>query len=110
MDVRGDCASHTIPRIVIRGVSASARFPNVLKLPQEKLELIQLGWRASDESEMKNRPVMDTTQPWQASAWATARYGELYIRVDSTNLTREGVSVFVSSQEAGGRSGVKTRP
>ena len=56
MDVRGDCASHIIPRIIIRGVSVSARFPDVLKLPQEKLELLQLGWRASDESEMKNRP------------------------------------------------------
>ncbi len=44
MDVRGDCVSHIIPRIIIRGVSASARFPDVLKLPQEKLELLQLGW------------------------------------------------------------------
>ena len=37
-----------IPRILIRGVSASARFPDVLKLPRERLELFQLGWRASD--------------------------------------------------------------
>ena len=93
MDVRGDCASHIIPRIVIRGVSASTRFPDLLKLLQEKLKLLQLGWRASDESEMKDRPVMGTTQPWQVFAWAATRYGELYIRVDSTNLTREGVSV-----------------
>jgi hypothetical protein len=28
-------------------------------------------------------------------AWAAARYGELYIRVDSVNLTREGASVMV---------------
>jgi len=95
MDVRGDCASHIIPRIVIRGVSASTRFPDLLKLPQEKLELLQLGWRASDESEMKDRPVMGTTQPWQVFAWAATRYGELYIRVDSTNLTREGMSVSI---------------
>ncbi len=95
MDVRGDCVSHIIPRIIIRGVSASARFPDVLKLPQEKLELLQLGWRASDESEMKDRPVMGTTQPWQVFAWAAARYGELYIRVESVNLTREGVSVLI---------------
>jgi hypothetical protein len=38
------------PHIPIHGVSASAHFPDILKLPQEKLELFQLGWRASDES------------------------------------------------------------
>ena len=37
-----------IPRILIRGVSASVRFPDLLKLPHERLELLQLGWRASD--------------------------------------------------------------
>ena len=31
------------PHIIIRGVSASARFPDVLKLPLERLELFQLG-------------------------------------------------------------------
>jgi hypothetical protein len=95
MDVRGDCASHIIPHIIIRGVSASARFPDVLKLPQGKLELLQLGWRASDESEMKDRPVMGTTQPWQVFAWAAVRYGELYVYIASVNLTREGVSVLI---------------
>jgi hypothetical protein len=95
MDVRGDCVSHIIPRIIIRDVSASARFPDLLKLPQEKLELFQLGWRASDEGEMRDRPVMGTTQPWQVFAWAAARYGELYIRVESVNLTREGMSVLI---------------
>ncbi len=82
-------------RLKIHGVSASACFPDVLKLPHERLELLQLGWRASDESEMKNRPYTDTTQPWQVFAWTAARYGELYIYVDSANLTREGVSVSV---------------
>jgi hypothetical protein len=82
------------PHIPIRGVSVSARFPDVLKLPQEKLELFQLGWRAS-EGRHKRHPYMGTTQPWQVFAWAAARYGELYIRVDSTNLTREGVSVLI---------------
>jgi hypothetical protein len=103
MDVRGDCVSHIIPRIIIRGVSASARFPDLLKLPQEKLELLQLGWRASDESEMKDRPVMGTTQPWQVFAWAAARYGELYIRVESVNLTREGMSVLIRGIARGWR-------
>jgi hypothetical protein len=59
MDVRGDFA----PYIIIRGVSASARFPDLLKLSHEKLELFQLGWRASDEGEKGGRPYMGTTQP-----------------------------------------------
>jgi len=84
-----------IPRILIRGVSASARFPDLLKLPRERLELFQLGWRASDEGKNGGRPLMQTTQPWQVFAWTAVRYGELYIRVDSVNLTREGVSVSV---------------
>ena len=70
MDVRGGYVSHIIPRIIIRGVSASARFPDLLKLPQEKLELLQLGWRASDEGRHKRQPYMGTTQPWQVFAWA----------------------------------------
>jgi len=45
MDVRGSF----VPHITIRGVTAKTRFPDVLKLPRERLELLQLGWRASDE-------------------------------------------------------------
>ena len=82
-----------IPRILTRGVSTSVRFPDVLKLPQEKLELFQLGWRASDEGYTKSLPVMNTTQPWQVFAWAVVRYGTIYIRVSSINLTHEGISV-----------------
>ncbi|NAZ33217.1 MAG: hypothetical protein GU356_02830 [Pyrobaculum sp.] len=83
------------PKFIIHGVTAKAHFPDVLKLPRERLEQFQLGWRASDEGEMDGRPAMGTTQPWQAFAWAAARYGELYIRVESVNLTREGVSVLI---------------
>ena len=83
------------PKIIIHGVTAKAHFPDLLKLPCERLELLQLGWRASDEGEMDGRPAMGTTQPWQSFAWAAARYGELYIRVESVNLTREGVSVLI---------------
>jgi hypothetical protein len=36
------------PHIPIRGVTAKTRFPDLLKLPRERLELLQLGWRASD--------------------------------------------------------------
>jgi len=91
MDVRGDFA----PYIIIRGVSASARFPDLLKLPRERLELFQLDWRASDEGSNKGRPHMGTTQPWQVFAWTATRSGALRIHVVSANLTREGVSVTV---------------
>ena len=85
----------TTSHIPIRSVSVSACFPDVLKLPRERLELLQLGWRASDEGEHKRHPYMGTTQPWQVFAWAAARYGELYACVLSANLTHEGVSVEV---------------
>ncbi len=83
------------PHILIHGVSASARFPDLLKLPRERLELLQLGWRASDESNKKGRPYMSTTQPWQVFAWATTRYGKLQMYANLVNLTREGVSVAI---------------
>jgi hypothetical protein len=78
------------PHIAIHGATAKTRFPDLLKLPRERLELLQLGWRASDESVMGGRPAMGTTQPWQVFAWTATRYGELYIRIGSVNLTREG--------------------
>jgi hypothetical protein len=79
----------------IYDVGAKAYFPDLLKLPRKRLELLQLGWRASDEGNDRGRPVMNTTQPWQVFAWATTRYGKLYICVDMTNLTREGMSVAI---------------
>jgi hypothetical protein len=72
--IRGGCT----PRTVVHGVSALARFPDVSKLPRERLELLQLGWRASDEGKTDSRPFMGTTQPWQVFAW-TATSGEIYI-------------------------------
>jgi hypothetical protein len=83
------------PLFKIYDVGAKAYFPDLLKLPRERLELLQLGWRASDEGNDRGQPVMNTTQPWQVFAWATTRYGELYICVDMTNLTREGMSVAI---------------
>jgi len=91
IDVKGDFTPH----IPIHGISASTRFPDVLKLPRERLELLQLGWRASDEGETDGQPYMGITQPWQVFAWVAMRCGEFYIRVASVNLTREGVSVLV---------------
>ena len=83
------------PRITIRGVSAKTYFPDLLKLPRERLELLQLGWRSSDEGEMMKRPYMGTTQPWQVFAWIATRYGELRVSIASVILTREGISISV---------------
>jgi len=85
----------TVMHIPIHGISAETYFPDVLKLPRERLELLQLGWRASDEGNKSGRPFMGTTQPWQVFAWTAARYGALRIHITSANLTREGVSVAV---------------
>jgi hypothetical protein len=83
--------------IPIHGVSASARFPDVLKLPRERLEPLQIGWRASDEGSVKIRPVMSSTRPWQVFAWVATRYGELHMHVTSANLTNKGVSILIRS-------------
>jgi len=83
----------TAPYIPIHDLSAETYFPDVLKLVRERLELLQLGWRASDEGNEKSRPFMGTTQPWQVFAWAAARYGAFRIHITSAYLTREGVSV-----------------
>ncbi len=83
------------PHITIHGISASARFPDILKLPQEKLELFQLGWRASDEGYHGGRPYIHTAQPWQLFAWTATRYGALHAYVTSVNLTREGASMSI---------------
>jgi hypothetical protein len=89
-------ATKNVMRVPIRRVSASARFPDVLKLPRQRLETIQMGWRASDEGNEKGRPFMATTQPWQVFVWAAARPGEIYMFPASVNLTRQGVSVTLS--------------
>ncbi len=91
MYVRGDF----VPYIMIHGVTAETYFPDLLKISREKLELLQLGWRASDESNKKGRPFMGTTQTWQVFAWAAVRYGKFRIHIASANLTHEGISVMV---------------
>jgi hypothetical protein len=85
----------TAPYIPIHDLSAETYFPDVLKLTRERLELLQLGWRSSDEGNEKGRPFMGTTQPWQVFAWAAVRYGALRMHITSAYLTREGVSVSV---------------
>ena len=85
-------------RLKIHGVSASVRFPDLLKLPRERLEMLQLGWRASDEGEADGRPFMQTAQPWQVLAWIATRYGEIYAYIASVTLTHQGVSIHVYSK------------
>ncbi len=85
-------------RLIIHGVSASVRFPDLLKLPHRRLELLQLGWRASDEGESDGRPVMQTAQPWQVFAWVATRYGVVYTYIASVTLTHQGVSIHVYSK------------
>ena len=83
------------PYVPIHGVTTKTRFPDLLKLPYEKLELLQLGWRASDEGNNGGRPFMETAQPWQLFAWATVRYGKLRLYIYSVNLTRVGISIGI---------------
>jgi hypothetical protein len=70
----------------------------LLKLPHERLELLQLGWRASDEGEADSRPFMQTAQPWQVFAWIATRYGVVYTYIASVTLTHQGVSIHVYSK------------
>ncbi len=91
------------PFILIHSVVAKTRFPDLLKLTHERLELLQLGWRASDEGNEKSRPVMETTQPWQVFAWVAVRYGGLCIRIASAILTREWVSISIQIKARGWR-------
>ncbi len=80
--------------VPIHGLSDHATFPN-LGLLREKLELLQLGWRASDEGVNNSRPRMSTTQPWQVFAWAATRPGKIWIYISQINLVRTGASVLV---------------
>jgi len=91
--------------ISIHGVGAVTHFPDVLKLPQEKLELLQLGWRASDEGEKGGRPYMGTTQPWQVFAWVATRYGKLHIYINMVVLTHEGASVSIRTKAKSWKQG-----
>ena len=58
------------PHIVIEGIDAVAYFPDVMKLPREKLELFQLGWEVHEEEGEGGRPVYATADPSLFLAWA----------------------------------------
>ncbi len=84
--------------IFITGDSDEAYFPDILKLPSYTYKLIQLGWRASDESEMSLRPSMGTAQPWQLFAWASVRFGRVWMRIDTVNLTSDGATINITAR------------
>jgi hypothetical protein len=81
------------PSILIHNLSVETHFPNILKLPRERLELLQLGWSASDENRKRGRPLMSTSQPWQLIAWTAVRHGEFRVFLDWVRLTHEGISI-----------------
>jgi hypothetical protein len=65
----------------IHGVSVSTSFPDLLKLPRERLELFQLGWRASDEGN-NGRP----TRHRHYTALAGVRFGSRRDTESSTHI------------------------
>jgi hypothetical protein len=79
----------------VHGVGADAVFPNVLKLPPEKLRSLQSGWRASDEGtpSRKRAPCMGTTRQWQVIAWAAVRYGLMHVAITGLHLNKSGPSI-----------------
>jgi hypothetical protein len=83
------------PHIVIEGIDAVAYFPDVMKLPREKLELFQLGWEVHEEEGEGGRPVYATADPSLFLAWAAARFGELHVAVTRAILLRDGAAVEV---------------
>jgi len=83
------------PYIVIEGVDALVYFPDVMKLPREKLELFQLGWEVHEEEGEGGRPVYATADPALFLAWAAARFGELHVAVTRAILLRDGAAVEI---------------
>ncbi|MFZ8809600.1 MAG: hypothetical protein ACO2PN_16035 [Pyrobaculum sp.] len=84
--------------ILIHGIGTPAYFPDVLKLPREKLKLLQLGWEASDETRhgKSKYAKMKTSRPWQVFAWAAVRFGKVFITTPTLNLARDGASILFS--------------
>jgi hypothetical protein len=81
-------------RLPLRGINATLRFPDVLKLPLLELEELQLGWRASDEGRSaRTYPIMTTAKAWQLLAWLACRPGRAWIAVHQLNLTKRAPNI-----------------
>jgi len=85
------------PHIVIEGIDAAAYFPDILKLPREKLELFQLGWEVHEEEGGDGHPTYSTADPSLFLAWAAVRFGELHVAVTKALLLEDGVAVEVKA-------------
>ncbi len=85
------------PYVAIEDVDAVAYFPDVMKLPREKLELFQLGWEVHEEEE-GGRPAYATADPALFMAWAAARFGELRVAVTRALLLEDGAAVEVRGE------------
>lgn len=70
-------------------INTNAIFPDVLKLPSDKLLEVQAGWRAGDEGAEGCRPVITTTQPWQILAWLVTRYGLSRVEIRGIFLNKK---------------------
>jgi len=79
--------------IPIYGANSKARFPDILGLNSEALFNLQAGWRASDEHDLKGRPGIGTTKPWQIFAWIAVRYGSLYIALKGLNMNKTSPTI-----------------
>jgi len=82
------------PHVVIEGIDAIVYFPDVMKLPRERLELFQLGWEVHEVGE-GGRPAYATADPALFMAWAAARFGELHVAVTRALLLEDGAAVEV---------------
>jgi hypothetical protein len=85
------------PYVVIEGIGAVVYFPDVMKLPREKLKLFQLGWEVNEEEE-GGRPAYATADPALFLAWAAARFGELHVAVTRVLLLEDGAAVEVRGE------------
>jgi len=85
------------PHVVIEDIEDIVYFPDVMKLPHEKLELFQLGWEVHEEEGEGGRPVYATADPALFLAWAAARFGELHVSIARALLLEDGVAVEVKA-------------
>ncbi|AEA13026.1 hypothetical protein TUZN_1558 [Thermoproteus uzoniensis 768-20] len=81
-------------KLPLHDVSAKLYFPSIGLSPEE-VEAFQLGWRASDETADKRRPMMATTQPWQLFAWSATRPGWMRVHVVEVGINAGGLSLEI---------------
>ena len=79
-------------QLPIHGVGATVHFPDFM-LPRGALELLQAGWRASDEGTHYRSASMGTTRIDQLLAWLLTRPGVLHIRIAKLLLNKRGPSL-----------------